>query len=59
MPETMNALNGLFGAAVAVADGHVKVNDPKALASEAMDRLVRAAVFEDDRIKAHARWLLW
>src|ERR1043166_4784489 len=53
------ALDGLFGAAVSVARGSVTVNDAKALASGAMDRLVRAAVFEDDLTRAHARWLIW
>lgn len=59
MSDNFETLNGLFGAAVTVADGRVKVNDAKPLAGAAMDRLVRAAVFGDDGEKAHARWMIW
>ncbi len=59
MSDNFENLNGLFGAAVTVAGGRVKVQDPKPLAGAGMDRLARAAVFGDDGEKAHARWMLW
>ena len=59
MPDTIESLNGLFGAAVAVTGSRVKVNDPKPLAGAAMDRLVRSAVFGEGEVQAHARWLVW
>ncbi|MGH7668088.1 MAG: class II fructose-bisphosphate aldolase, partial [Gemmatimonadaceae bacterium] len=59
MPDTIKSLNGLFGTAVTVADGRVKVNDPKPLASPPMDQLVRAAVFGEGDLQDHARWLIW
>jgi fructose/tagatose bisphosphate aldolase len=60
MTDTIKSLDGLFGAAVTVAGGKIKVSDPKALAGEAMDRLVRAAVFGDTEvIRNHARWMIW
>jgi fructose-bisphosphate aldolase, class II len=59
MPDTIESLNGLFGAAVSVTDGRVKVNEPRPLAGSSMDRLVRAAVFGDDEVQAHARWMIW
>ena len=40
-------------------EGAVKVPRPKALEGDAMDRLVRAAVFGDDATRDVARWLLW
>ena len=59
MPDTIKSLNGLFGAAVAVSDSRVQVNDPAPLAGASMDRLVRAAVFGEGAVQAHARWLIW
>ncbi|HEY5219402.1 MAG TPA: class II fructose-bisphosphate aldolase [Gemmatimonadaceae bacterium] len=59
MPDTIASLNSLFGAAVTVAEGRVTVTDPKPLASSAMDTLARAAVFDDERSRTHARWLIW
>ncbi|MDE3172856.1 MAG: class II fructose-bisphosphate aldolase [Gemmatimonadota bacterium] len=59
MSDMFETLNGLFGAAVAVAGGRVTVKDATPLASAGMDRLVRAAVFGGDAEKAHARWLIW
>ena len=56
---SIDTLNGLFGAAVAVRDGKVAVSQDSALQSDAMDTLVRAAVFGADDEKEHARWLLW
>lgn len=55
-PET---LNSLFGPAVSVHDSKVTVSDPSKVATAAMDKLVRAAVFGDQNEKDHARWLIW
>ena len=54
-----DALNALFGNAVTVTDGKVRVSDEKALMSPAMDALVDAAVFGDGVKKEYARWMLW
>ena len=48
-----------FGDAIAVRDGHVTVAREDALRSEAMDALVREAVFGDEEARGYARWLLW
>ena len=55
----IDSLNQLFGAAVEVRDDRVRIVDQKAVASPAMDALVRAAVFESGPEKEHARWLIW
>ena len=55
----MNSLDQLFGSAVAVGDGRVSVTNEAPLQSDAMDRLVRAAVFGAQDEKEHARWLIW
>jgi fructose-bisphosphate aldolase, class II len=55
----LDTLNGLFGDAVAVADGRVTVHRPAALAGAPMDQLVRAAVFADGVEREYARWLIW
>src|SRR3569833_1424585 len=57
--SSIETLNGLFGAAVTVRDGKVAVSQESALQSDALDTLVRAAVFGADDEKEHARWLLW
>ncbi|HEY2163361.1 MAG TPA: aldolase, partial [Gemmatimonadaceae bacterium] len=57
--NSIESLNGLFGAGVQVRDGRVSVTNPKAVASPAMDTLVRAAVFDGGPEKEHARWLIW
>jgi hypothetical protein len=57
--DTIESLNGLFGAAVSVRDGKVTVSNEAPLASEAMDTLVRAAVFGESEEREHARWLIW
>jgi len=57
--DTIDSLNSLFGSDVAVRDGRVTVSRDASLASPAMDRLVRAAVFGDGDEKEHARWLIW
>ena len=48
-----------FGDAISVRDGRVAVAREDALRSDAMDSLVREAVFGDDEARAFARWLLW
>src|SRR5215212_5596369 len=57
--DKIEALNTLFGGDVVVQDGRVAVRREAALASPAMDRLVRAAVFGGQSEKDHARWLIW
>jgi len=52
-------LNELFGSDVRVADGQVTVRGEKSLATGAMGRLVRAAVFGEQDEKEHARWMIW
>ncbi|HEY5059993.1 MAG TPA: class II fructose-bisphosphate aldolase [Gemmatimonadaceae bacterium] len=57
--DKIEVLNSLLGADVTVRNGRVAVTRDTGLASAAMDRLVRAAVFGDDLEKEHARWLIW
>jgi len=57
--DNIEALNSLFGGDVVVRKDRVTVKQDSALASPAMDRLVRAAVFGDRAEKEHARWLIW
>jgi fructose/tagatose bisphosphate aldolase len=49
----------LMNGAVTVHDGTVTIEDESAIASEAMDALVYAAVFGDDDSRDNARWLIW
>jgi len=60
MNEAIQSAVGLFDGAVRYDGETVTVQKPAALQSEAMDRLVRLAVFgkTDDARKA-ARWLIW
>src|SRR4051812_23576103 len=48
-----------FKNAVTVLDGRVTVHDESALASPAMDELVRTAVFGEADERDDARWLIW
>lgn len=57
--DKIETLNNLFGSDVSVKDGRVIVANDASLASPAMDRLVRAAVFGAGDEKEHARWLIW
>ncbi|HEV8448069.1 MAG TPA: class II fructose-bisphosphate aldolase [Gemmatimonadaceae bacterium] len=57
--NSIESLNELFGADVKVRDGRVTVKNADAVATAAMDTLVRAAVFESGPEKEHARWLIW
>ena len=52
-------LEQLLQGAVTVEDGRVNVTNEAALATEEMDALVRAAVFEDQDTRDNARWLIW
>jgi fructose/tagatose bisphosphate aldolase len=49
----------LLKGAVVVDDGRVTVKDEAVLATEAMDALIRAAVFGDQDTRDNARWLIW
>ena len=57
--DHIDTLNSLFGSDVSVRDGRVSVARDAALASPAMDTLVRAAVFGDGEEREYARWLVW
>src|SRR5215813_11765174 len=57
--NSIESLNDLFGAGLRVRDGRVQVSNAKAVATPAMDTLVRAAVFDSGPEKEHARWLIW
>jgi fructose/tagatose bisphosphate aldolase len=57
--DDMTEITRAFGDAVVVRDGQVSVTREDALRSDAMDTLVRAAVFGDDRTRTYARWLVW
>src|SRR6185295_5865018 len=56
---SMHSIDSLFGDAVAVRDHSVSVKNEKALASDAMDKLVRRAVFAGEQEREYARWLIW
>jgi fructose-bisphosphate aldolase, class II len=53
------ALHQLLGDAVVIKDHTLRVLKPEALATPAMDTLVRAAVFGDAEEKEQARWMIW
>jgi fructose/tagatose bisphosphate aldolase len=55
----MHSIDSLFGDAVGVRDSSVTIKNEKAVASDAMDRLVRQAVFGDEHERNYARWLIW
>jgi fructose-bisphosphate aldolase class II len=57
--DKIDSLNSLFGADVSVRDGKLTVSGEKSFATNAMDTLVRAAVFGAADEKDHARWMLW
>ncbi len=52
-------LDNPFGKSVSVLDGRVQIHDEAAIASPAMDRLVRTAVFGNAEEREDARWLVW
>jgi fructose/tagatose bisphosphate aldolase len=49
----------LIKGAVTVQDGALTIEEESVIASEAMDELVRAAVFGDQDSRDNARWLIW
>lgn len=55
----MHSIDSLFGDAVAVRDNKVTVSRESALTTEAMDRLVRSAVFGGEHEQQYARWMIW
>ncbi|AHG90411.1 ketose-bisphosphate aldolase class-II [Gemmatirosa kalamazoonensis] len=59
MATQVGSENQLLGGAVTVQGGRVSVVDERALATEALDPVVRQAVFGTDEEKEFARWLLW
>ena len=52
-------LEQLMNGAVRVEDGKIRIVDEAALASTALDDLVRAAVFGEKDARDNARWLIW
>jgi len=55
----MDSLNSLFGNDISILDDKVTVKNERALQTDAMDALVRTAVFGETDDKEYARWLLW
>ena len=55
----IEALNTLFGDAVAINDGQLTVSRADAFANEKMDQLVSAAVFGSGEVREYARWMIW
>ena len=51
--------HGLFGDDVLYRDGKILVRNEAVLASPAMDKLVRVAVFGEGVAREQARWLIW
>jgi len=59
MQELVSSVLRGFGGAVRAADAGLDVRDPSALATPAMDALVRSAVFGSEDERVVARWVLW
>jgi fructose/tagatose bisphosphate aldolase len=55
----MKQIDSLFGDAIAVSNTSVKVSRESVLTSDAMDKLVRQAVFGSEPEQHYARWLIW
>jgi fructose/tagatose bisphosphate aldolase len=55
----IDALNSLYGAAVSIENGTIRIADAGVLASAKTDELIRAAVFGDGVTREYARWLIW
>src|SRR5687767_2614497 len=58
-PQLAPTSTKLFGGAVLVQEGRVRVADEAPLATEQMDALVRQAVFGADAEREWARWVIW
>jgi fructose/tagatose bisphosphate aldolase len=59
MQSSLDKLTAIFGGAITVTGGAAKVEQEAALATAAMDSLVRAAVFGTESERNLARWLIW
>jgi fructose-bisphosphate aldolase class II len=59
MPASLSPVPDFFGSDVVLKAGSLKVRDPAVLQTDAMDRLVRSAVFGTASEMASARSLLW
>jgi fructose/tagatose bisphosphate aldolase len=59
MGNEMERLLALFDGSVTPTESGVDISEPRVLESEAMDRLVREAVFGNGSAKRDARALLW
>ena len=59
MPDQVLLDVGPLSEAIAIENERVTVKNEAALASPAMDELVRRAVFGDAAAREHARWLIW
>ena len=59
MPASSVLDHRLFGDDVLIKDGRIVVKHAAALASPAMDQLVRVAVFGAGAAREQARWLIW
>ena len=59
MPAASALDHRLFGDDVLINHGRIIVKNPAALASPAMDQLVRVAVFGEGAAREQARWLIW
>lgn len=55
----MTSAHKLLGDAVTRTESRIEVRDEAMLHGEAMDALVREAVFADGRDRDYARWLIW
>ena len=59
MADVTQQLVDLYGGAVALVPGGIRVKDPARLRSPATDQLAWRAVFADGDEREAARWLLW
>ncbi|MBA3891229.1 MAG: class II fructose-bisphosphate aldolase [Gemmatimonadaceae bacterium] len=59
MADHDTLLHSIFGDDIILRGGKPQVSDETVLASDRMDRLVRAAVFGDTAERERARWLIW
>ncbi|HEY9015292.1 MAG TPA: aldolase, partial [Gemmatimonadales bacterium] len=59
MAEAMQRVVDVYGGAVTLVPGGIKVRDQAKLRSAATDQLARQAVFGTGQEREAARWLLW
>ena len=59
MHDQTLTVDRLFGGDVEIRDDRVTVKQDRALASPAMDSLVRTAVFGEGEAREYARWVIW